>query len=302
MEQYLSHCSSIDEVSRDTGIGKDALRVWERRYGFPQPIRNNQGERIYPEEQQHRLRIICRLLDQGYRPGKVVTLPLEQLESLDNQLLQGDTEVDICFVEPLLSIARNGQASELKRVLEQMLHRQGPHKFVVDTVAPLLNQTGNAWANGQLPIYIEHLISNQLNNVLTSACNSISLNTTTPRVMLTTLPGEPHSMGLSMVELLLRAEGLTPLNLGVETPVDQIIAACNDLQPQALALSFSALQKRPTVISALQELSSKIPESVVLLAGGKGVEKLRSLPERVRIVKKLEQLSQALPELCAIDS
>jgi hypothetical protein len=27
----------IAEVERDTGIGKDTLRVWERRYQFPQP-------------------------------------------------------------------------------------------------------------------------------------------------------------------------------------------------------------------------------------------------------------------------
>lgn len=295
MEDHLTLCSSIEEVSRDTGIGKDTLRVWERRYGFPEPMRNSQGERSYPEAQQRRLRIICRLLDRGYRPGKVVTLPLEQLALLDNQPQKNDTHLESSVIEPLLRIARSGQASELKRTLEQLLERQGPHQFILATVAPLLQQTGTAWANGQLPIYVEHLISHQLSSVLNSACSSISLNTTSPRVLLTTVPGEPHSIGLAMVELLLRLEGFAPLSLGVETPVDQIIAACLDLQPQALALSFSALQKRPAVIAALQELSNKIPESVVLLAGGRGVEKLRSLPERIRIVKKLEQLRSSLP-------
>ena len=38
---------SIAAVERDTGLSKDTLRVWERRYGFPQPGRDGFGERAY---------------------------------------------------------------------------------------------------------------------------------------------------------------------------------------------------------------------------------------------------------------
>ena len=73
---------SIAEVERETGLGKDALRVWERRYGFPVPLRDAQGERAYPQDQVQRLRLLKRLLDCGHRPGKVVALPLVQLQAL----------------------------------------------------------------------------------------------------------------------------------------------------------------------------------------------------------------------------
>ena len=52
---------SIAAVERDTGLGKDTLRVWERRYGFPQPQRDSSGERIYPLDQVEKLRVIKRL-------------------------------------------------------------------------------------------------------------------------------------------------------------------------------------------------------------------------------------------------
>jgi len=42
---------AIGSVERDTGIGRDTLRVWERRYGFPSPERNNKGERVYTADQ-----------------------------------------------------------------------------------------------------------------------------------------------------------------------------------------------------------------------------------------------------------
>ena len=42
---------SIAAVERDTGLSKDTLRVWERRYNFPQPGRDAHGERLFCTEQ-----------------------------------------------------------------------------------------------------------------------------------------------------------------------------------------------------------------------------------------------------------
>ena len=66
---------SIAAVERDTGLSKDTLRVWERRYGFPAPRRDAIGERAYTLEQVDKLRIVKRLLDAGHRPGRIVPLP-----------------------------------------------------------------------------------------------------------------------------------------------------------------------------------------------------------------------------------
>ncbi|MCB1912570.1 MAG: MerR family transcriptional regulator, partial [Rhodocyclaceae bacterium] len=63
---------SIAAVERDTGLSKDTLRVWERRYGFPTPERDENGERLYPGDQLERLRLIKRLLDQGRRPAALM--------------------------------------------------------------------------------------------------------------------------------------------------------------------------------------------------------------------------------------
>ena len=73
---------NIAAVERDTGLSKDVLRVWERRYGFPAPGRDDPGERIYPAEQVERLRLVKRLMDAGHRPGKLLTIPTEELNAL----------------------------------------------------------------------------------------------------------------------------------------------------------------------------------------------------------------------------
>ena len=69
----------VGAVERDTGLSKDTLRVWERRYGFPQPGRDGAGERLYPAEQVRRLRLIKRLMDQGHRPGRLLAATPEEV-------------------------------------------------------------------------------------------------------------------------------------------------------------------------------------------------------------------------------
>jgi MerR family transcriptional regulator, light-induced transcriptional regulator len=63
---------SIAAVTCETGLSAYTLRVWERRYGFPQPMRDSAGHRLYPRAQVERLRQIKRLVDAGFRPGKIV--------------------------------------------------------------------------------------------------------------------------------------------------------------------------------------------------------------------------------------
>ena len=38
---------SIRVASRLTGVSSDTLRMWERRYGFPKPERNESQVRVY---------------------------------------------------------------------------------------------------------------------------------------------------------------------------------------------------------------------------------------------------------------
>ncbi len=63
---------NISAVERETGLSKDVLRMWERRYGFPKPGRDDNGERQYTPADVGKLRAMKRLMDIGVRPGKIV--------------------------------------------------------------------------------------------------------------------------------------------------------------------------------------------------------------------------------------
>ena len=288
---------SIDETSRDIGIGKDTLRVWERRYGFPCPQRDAHDQRRYPLDQVMRLRLISRLLDRGFRPGKVVTLGEAQLEQLAELEQIAPPQAAQPQVRALIDLALNRQVDDLEAELQHLFQQLGPMGFVIKIAAPLLTLTGQAWSAGQLSIYGEHLITQQLERLLQQASLEIPRCDEGPRVLLTTLPGERHGMGLLMAGLMLRMAGARTINLGVETPMDELVLACESLSLDAVALSFSAVQKRAMMRSALRELNQKLPQALPILVGGAGTRQLRNLPKRITRIRELEGIEQALHSL-----
>src|SRR3989454_12758055 len=73
---------NISAVEREAGLSKDVLRMWERRYGFPKPSRDENCERQYSTVEVAKLRAIKRLMDVGMRPGKIIRATLDELNAL----------------------------------------------------------------------------------------------------------------------------------------------------------------------------------------------------------------------------
>src|SRR4249920_3792800 len=72
----------IREVVRITGLRREQLYMWQRRYGFPDPSRDGFGDRVYPPDQVARLKLIKQLLSEGWRAGAVVPLAESALQSM----------------------------------------------------------------------------------------------------------------------------------------------------------------------------------------------------------------------------
>jgi MerR HTH family regulatory protein len=72
----------IREVVRITGLRREQLYMWQRRYGFPAPLRDAFGDRVYPADQVARLKLIKQLLSEGWRAGAVVPLAESALQSM----------------------------------------------------------------------------------------------------------------------------------------------------------------------------------------------------------------------------
>ena len=268
---------SIAAVERDTGLTKDTLRVWERRYGFPNPGRDEFGERLYPIDQVDKLRVLRRLMDAGHRPGKLIHLPMHALLLLGRQerlpasaapAQTAAASVTAPDVSEFLALIRSRQPEVLRRSLAQALLRLGLERFVFDVAAPLTRLIGEVWPRDEFESFDERLSIESLQTVMRGALASISSPGAPPTVMLTTVPGEPHGLGLLMTESLLSLQGCRCLSLGVQTPLWDAVLAARAHRADLLALSFSSALNAAQVVDSLAELREMLPATIGIWAGG----------------------------------
>ncbi len=297
--------AGISAVERDTGLPKETLRAWERRYGFPSPERDAAGERLYPREQVDRLRLIRRLVDAGHRPGRIVRLSAPELA----QMLDARTETRAtpasgdASLDAFEATLRAHRADELRASLSGAAVRLGLERFVAEICAPLTRRIGEAWTRGELEIFEEHLFTEVLQSVLRSAISALPGSGARPRVLLTTLPCEPHGLGLLMAEAVMSLHGAHCLSLGTCTPVRDIALAARSGRSDVVALSFTGLAPVGIVTAGIAELRALLPPQVELWVGGSSaalrrrqVAGVRSLDGLPAIVAEFERWRSARSE------
>jgi DNA-binding transcriptional MerR regulator/methylmalonyl-CoA mutase cobalamin-binding subunit len=285
----------ISAVERETGLSKDVLRMWERRYGVPKPARDENGERLYAVAEVARLRAIKRLMDIGMRPGKLVNCAPDELNALAEQRLERRRDVIEPAVErDLIAQLQRHDPAGLQNALAGLLMRQGLQRFVLQTVAPMNRAVGDAWMRGTLQIFEEHLYTEQLQIALRTALITFPRQSGAPRVLLTTFPGEPHGLGLLMVEALLVPEGAQCISLGVQTPLEDIRRAAIAHRADVVALSFSSAFPVRQASEGLAVLRRQLPSSAALWAGGELTRRVRKTLHGVALIPEIAATVAAL--------
>jgi DNA-binding transcriptional MerR regulator/methylmalonyl-CoA mutase cobalamin-binding subunit len=285
---------NIAVAERETGVGKDTLRVWERRYGFPRPERNENGDRLYPHNQIARLRLLKSLLDRGHRPGKIVSASDADLKMLDERELP----VEVVKTESSYTSNSSGELAELahrsgvawRTYLLQQLAQVGLERFLTETLPRLNSLVGEAWSRGELQIYEEHLYTEQVQNLLRQTISTLPAGNQQPLTLLTTVPGEPHLLGVLMVEAMLALRGIRTLSLGAQTPLKDIAEAARVHSVQAVALSFSAAYPARRLQPVLSELRQMLDDTVRVWVGGAGTNRLAKDLRGIERVSELREL------------
>ncbi len=289
---------AIGVVEREIGIPKETLRIWERRYGVPRPARSAGGERLYDEAELATLRLVKQLLDRGFRPGRLLGQSPARLRALIASLAAPEPAATAGrqTVDTALALVKRHRLSPFQQWLQRRLHEAGLRGFVLDLARPLCKAVGDAWESGDLSVFEEHIVTEQLQTLLRGAAASLTRPTARPRVLLTTLPGEEHGMGLLMLQALLCLHGANCLSLGLQTPAADIAACCRAEAFDIVALSFSTHFPSRRVAASLSELRAALDPAVDLWAGGAGIARLtggRSVPG-LSLMNDLEHGVEAL--------
>jgi methanogenic corrinoid protein MtbC1 len=296
----------IGMVERETGLTRDVLRKWEVRYGFPLPERDTRGDRIYPLAQLEQLRLIKRLLDRGMRPVKIVGLDAAALQQLADTCVPAASQ-QYCpekFVDDVFEALGNYDPENLQRVLAQELMRLGLAKFVQARLAHLHDIVGDAWVDGRLAVYQEHLYTETMQMLLREAIARLPIAANSSRILLATPPGELHTLGLLMVQAQFSLAGARCISLGSQVPMSELVAAAGAYKINVVGLSFSIAYPVRRIAPQLIELRRRLDPAVQIWAGGQGMARVRGLPAGVHVLMTLPEAATALAQImrCNIET
>lgn len=290
---------SPSEIECETGFGKDQLRKWRQRFGFPPAEASADGKAAYSRKTVDKLLLIERLLEAGFRPGQVVGMTALELEKL--KLALGLSVPVVCRDESTQALIEQLKLTDIEgfvALLAQERAKRTLLEFVRDTVTPLMIGVGEAWSRDELDIHHEHLCSSCVERLLHAEILKLKPKKRLPSVLLFALaPGEHHLLGLLMVEAALAEQGARTINIGSDIRLNSLKLAAISCQADVLALSFSFAYPARAVVPTLLHLRRLLPLRIQIWAGGAGVAGVRKQPKGVRIIPDIAEAVTALNEL-----
>jgi len=283
---------SLGAVARLTGLSPHVLRAWERRYGAVDPVRTAGGNRRYLESHVARLRLLRSAVGAGHAISEVATLPdAELLRRLEMQ-----PAIPKPALAPVLDAFERYDAPEAARLLGQQLAALGARDFVRLVAAPLLAEVGARWESGVSCIAVEHLVSATVRSVLGAAMQPRAIARGAPRILFTTLPGDPHELGPMMAAIVATEVGSLALFAGANLPVAEIATAAKEADVAAVVVGVA--YDDGAIAGQVSALRAALPRSIELWVGGAGAAAIAPAPQvtRIRDLDDLERKATLLLE------
>ncbi len=266
---------NIGVVARMTDIPAATLRVWERRYGFPDTARTEGGHRLYSDSDVQRLRWVKERIDAGMQTRQAVKA-LKTLEgqeagpdflraSSDSpQLSTWRPEIEVGGGDSYIELLENRLVSALLNrdlpyaddVLRESLGLYAPEDVMLHLIRPALERIGEGWVRGNISIGVEHYATSYLRQRLVHWLRSGPPLFQVPPVVLACAPGEYHEGGLMIFGALLRRRRWPLAYLGQSIPLPELAKFVDEVDP--LAIVVVAMTDEPA--AALADWPEHLPD------------------------------------------
>ena len=270
----------IAVVAERTGLSRDVLRVWERRYSAVEPTRTPGGQRLYSDADVARFRLLALATKHGRSISQVAGIPTPELQRLvaEDEAARPAAEpvssesaytgAHAESVDVAIECTRALDGTSLDRVLRRAIAQYGPSVFLEHIVPPLMHRIGDEWHKGRLSVAHEHLASATIVALILECIHAVPETPSAPRLLVTTPSGERHAVGAALAAAAAALEGWTVVYLGVDVPAADIVAAAAATGARAVAMSVVYTDDPGFVSRELLAVRANLAARVPLLVGG----------------------------------
>ncbi len=293
MALMVTHAKySIAAVSKLTGISCHALRVWERRYGFPIPCRSASGHRRYGTDQVGVLREIAVRTQAGDSISDLITE--YHAGRLEPTLVADQGTIERSSIRVIVDVLYAGDVVAAEVVLDRLMLTITPLEIIEQVIEPALVEVGERWFRRESSIYQDRVAMGCLFSLIHRLLHRSRSENPCPRrrVLVGTVQGDLHEGGVLLLSLALELAGWRAISMGADVPISEFPKAIDSWKPDALALSFVLsrnIRKRFTDLARIT--------SVPVFVGGRSIVNHQGLARRFGMIPLTGSLSATSAQL-----
>ncbi len=269
---------SIAAVSKLTGVSCHALRVWERRYGFPVPARSPSGHRRFSADQVHVIRKVADLARGGEPIGNLIESVRSGQLVLDAVQSEPRFEgAERAMFEILVDRLASADLEGADQIYDKLAKQMSQLDLITTVINPAMTDIGDRWYRRDCSIYQERTVTGFLRRKLDHMLETAQRANPNPKriVLVGTVQGDRHQGGALMFGVLVELAGWRALDLGVDLPVSEYQKAALAWKPDAIGLSFVLSRN---INKRFKELS--LIRDVPVFVGGRSILNYQGLARK----------------------
>jgi MerR family transcriptional regulator, light-induced transcriptional regulator len=277
-----------------TGTTAPQLRVWEKRYGVPQPRRSDHRYRLYSDNDVRELRRMGQLVSNGLQPSQAARRVVEERKT--KEVLSADLpKAHAAYAQAtMMQAIRDFDGETLESQLNLLL-RVGPvGQTWNEVIRPLMEEVGQAWFNGDLNPAQEHVASNGVRYTLQTMYRLIEPKRPHGTVALACVSDELHDLPLFGLAVEMATLGWRCMMLGARVPAYAVAdALASKVDVVGLSITIPLETDDPT---AFWKSYSDVVGSRPWLVGGRAASLYADIIEGFggKVVSSTEQVASAL--------
>jgi len=292
----------IQRVAKLTGLSRDVIRVWERRFGLVKPIRGANRYRNYSDEDVSLLRYLKEQLDAGGSIGELARLGREELLTRARGSTPRPSAVENTFgrlLRELLSALNPFDRVTFEKRLNGAVAVVPFEEALHGILLPLQEQVGRMWHEGHVNVAIEHYVTKQIQQKVFSAMNQLPVAEFGAKVVVACPPGEEHDIAALAVAYRCRVRGCRVYYLGANVPIASLTNLCRNVEPDLTIASFPLTLSEVKATELIQALAREVSPVSRLAVGGHGALAMRDLFAKfhIDVLEDFSALDHALNQL-----